>query len=66
MTQSNNTNSIIIGNCKNLLRQDLEVTQNTKKDFKQQRTTIHFKIFERIVKSVKDKENTIYGISFST
>ena len=66
MTQSNNTNSIIIGNCKNLSRQDLEVTQNTKKDFKQQRTTIHFKIFERIVKSVKDKENTIYGISFST
>ena len=35
MTQSNNTDSITIGNCKNLSRQNLEVTWNTKKGFKQ-------------------------------
>ena len=30
ITQSNNNDSIITGNCKNLLRQDLEATWNTK------------------------------------
>ena len=35
MTQSNNNDSIITRNCKNLSRQDLEATWNTKKGSEQ-------------------------------
>ena len=35
MTQDNNNDSIIIGNCENLLRQNLEAIWNTKEGFEQ-------------------------------
>ena len=61
-TKGNNNEYIIRRNCKDLQRQNIEVTWNTQKDSQWQRTAIHIKIHGRIYQSARNQETIINSI----